>query len=109
MLEHPSGLQCCLGQYLSQCGVTKAEMLHMGMPSGLLEVPQEAAWLITTNKHNTPLAADLQRINDDEQLTVRKRERLIANLFAKAGITVEFTGEYSLATSTAVTYSSVTR
>ena len=86
--------QCCVGIYLSRCGVPDDVLRERQAASDLVHklVPRQARWLVYDgDRDNPPLAQELYNANDDP-MDEEHREKLVRSLFAKAGITVRFRG-----------------
>lgn len=80
---------CCLGIYLSECGVDTHRMRDVGEP-GLLSDEMVPSWTRTAAK-GTPVC-ELIQVNDDEQISDAVREQAITEKFARQGVTVTFEG-----------------
>lgn len=77
--------QCCIGIYLSACGVPPCQLLDRGEPyPGSL--PDEADWLGMRDENALPLF----RLNDDEKFDDVYREEKIRDEFIKHGVEVTF-------------------
>jgi hypothetical protein len=108
-LAHPSGLQCCMGQFLSQCGLPKDTLVGNFYPSAVPAVyslPEDDRWAALISGKNYDwgstlgiLENKLAQINDGRaryaDLCTFERESALAEAFAEAGHTVEFTGDYA--------------
>jgi len=93
------GCKCCLGIYLTVCGVSDEVLSDVGEPIELSEVAQQEAleggagsWLFAEEDRNSSsiTVAELIEINDDEEISETSRERSITALFLSQGIEVEF-------------------
>lgn len=86
---------CCLGFYLSACGVEN--LAYMKTPGTIYQrIPQEAEWLIreggpVTNSYD---CLDLMQANDcPDDGFIDQREEVIKDIFAGHDIEVIFEGE----------------
>lgn len=98
--------RCCLGFYLNACGLSDAEIADKSTPlSVFYENPNSVPdWLIEQiglAPIHTEIALHLMDVNDRTMSSAgigyimrTEREAKITELFAQAGITVTFTGEY---------------
>jgi len=85
MLLRPSdGKQCCVGIYLSACGVPNEALEHTPNAGVIKSQPLVPAWLLSAT------ANWLYRKNDDIHLHDSDREAGIQYLFAEAGVKVTF-------------------
>lgn len=89
-LRNRKGQQCCVGIYLTACGV-KGLTGKKAACSVSAKLPEQAKWLID-GAENSDLAMDLYVANDG-QGKASHREKKVKSLFKKAGVEVEFVGE----------------
>lgn len=90
LLRSTDGKMCCLGQIANQCRVAKAHLKDRGTPA---QVGTSIAGKIkdfVMEGNNTPLSYDAMKINDDEEITDKVREKRLISLFKKHGITLTF-------------------
>jgi hypothetical protein len=86
------GNMCCLGFYLNQCGVPKANLRFNKEPCDVF-VPKQARWLVKNSafgdfQANSEVTSKLVELND--MSGVRDRERRIASIFKKHNVEVVF-------------------
>lgn len=85
--------QCCVGIYLSACGVDN-ETLSKGSAARLLGLSELPKWLTETNdgmiQDRFSVIGSLYATNDDRGTPDPDRESRIAELFARNGVTVSF-------------------
>lgn len=94
-LLNGEGNMCCLGFLGEACGVPRGALGRAAFPStlrvhyGRLEYP---GWLFgpPTTSTRKMREDDFTEINDNPNISDAKRERLLAEEFAKHGITVRF-------------------
>ena len=89
------GNQCCIGVYLSACGVPDTDLLNVGAANRLKAVKGESQWLVErrgTFCVPSDDADDLYNENDHNQHFQRASEKKITALFAKHDVEVKFTG-----------------
>lgn len=85
------GRQCCIGIYLSACGVRDKALKGNATPMELRhDVPSEAAWLLDGSVDST--VTELLVSDNDRRCAESTREESIASLFAAQGIDVSFVG-----------------
>jgi hypothetical protein len=103
-LRNSEGHMCCLGFFGLACGIAAEDLLDNACPSDL---PDKGwpPWLLTSSTHDeedgyevtrikdSAAGSDLMEVNDGHYDEEPKREALIAELFAKHGVEVEFTNE----------------
>ena len=106
-LLNAAGGKCCVGFYLSACGVPDAKLMRVLSAERLdrADLPDEAAWLVEPGlwldepdgKPASRRAIDLYKENDSGRprgtpstVAEQRREDRIAALFAGAGVTVTF-------------------
>ena len=99
LLDPESRKQCCVGIYLSACGLTDDALEEYAQAEDVTEdgVPD---WLFRGEdpaddgpaRRPSPVASILYSVNDDSALSEEMRESRVAHHFASQGITVEFTG-----------------
>lgn len=95
--------QCCIGLYLSACGVPDELLLDVGMVSRLILgqvelLPEEARWLVTkvSSDSDRPLfyesddASEAYETNDSGMLQEGDREARIVKIFARHDVKVAF-------------------
>lgn len=104
LLTHDRKAQCCLGIYLSACGLTKKELRSLACPMDIKEkipeeaqwllekVPEEAQWLLDGCR-DSKIASDLMETNDRTDFSESEREKRIKDLFKAVGINVKFIGK----------------
>jgi len=91
LLRVSDGRQCCLGQYLTACGVPHDALAEVSSP-GEVAGPDVPAWLLNPDGRDSVLAEVLMEVNDDHELSEVARESTLTARFAQAGITVRFVG-----------------
>lgn len=96
------GQMCCVGIYLSACGLTPNQLGHCGIVSELdvnskplLDILPKAAWWLVKETapeqyRDSRTADELYGENDAAEVSEEHRESKIAELFADVGIEVEF-------------------
>lgn len=97
LLLGEEGKMCCLGFYARACGYGEAEIYDKNMPSDL-RTKEQLDWLQDTMRVKTNAYSDTQenylaQINDGNTKHYNsraKREKRIAEIFAKNGIEVSF-------------------
>jgi hypothetical protein len=90
-LVRSDGKMCCLGHLGKACGVPVAEMLSMGMPSGL---DYDRRFLFPKKFRDKFMADDLAaKINDDTHMSGPEKERQLKILFSSRDIKLTFTGK----------------
>ena len=92
-LYRPSdGKMCCLGIYLESCGVPKSVLRNMNYPASVAldQIPEEAGWLINSEKADSGAANDLMAVNDLTTIPEENREERITDIFSANGVTVLF-------------------
>lgn len=102
VLLDTSGRMCCLGFYAKACGVPSDKLLNLPDYSYMNNVSALPSTLIdrcnTDPRHdsntNTDTAESLLHTNDAVGYAAGAREKEIAKLFKKAGISVSFIGKY---------------
>lgn len=78
------GRQCCLGHYLSACGVPKKSLRGNAVPSHIWqELPMWARWVVNYEHQ-------IATLNDEPTTDAAVREERITSEFAKHGIAVSF-------------------
>lgn len=82
------GRQCCLGQVLSQDGVSDGTLYEEPTPS---DATQKTSWLVDSCG-NSPATFALMKINDQVGISQKTRERLLTKEAKKHGVTFRFTG-----------------
>lgn len=94
-LLNKEGYMCCLGFRCNQLGVPKKDLLGVSSP-------RETKWEVIPDLlddltyFNTIFCQDAMSINDDKNLTPKKREERIKKHFAKKKTRVVFTGKYKI-------------
>lgn len=92
-LKNEEGFKCCLGFYLTACGLRNLEGAQA--PSCLgKEKKKVPAWLITKKTLDSNASGNLMGFNDDVGVPDNEREESVAEGFAKQGIKVIFKGKY---------------
>lgn len=97
---------CCLGFLGEAMGATRAQMLNVTSPSGLVNdcaAPKHYAELLTETRdysagpdsrrsyiENNAIATELMEANDDVDMSEAERERLIVKGMAAIGVSVTF-------------------
>lgn len=88
--------QCCIGHYLTACGVPDDALLDNGQPEDVGdELPEGTTWLIRASHSgegwsDTTATGKLIEANDDGKLEDEERERRVARVFEQHGIRVTF-------------------
>jgi hypothetical protein len=91
LLRESDRKMCCLGFYLLSCGKVEAELLDIGEPMNLPEIPEEAQWLLKEDARcNSSTCIHLMQINDSKYTTEQQRELGIRDLFRSQNIEVTF-------------------
>lgn len=96
LLEPSTGRQCCIGVYLSACGMPDDALLNEGWATAVLDADHPLhAWF--TAQTEAPQSQHRENAlafaNDICSLGLAERERRITEEFARGGVTVTFTGE----------------
>lgn len=91
------GAQCCVGIFLSACGVPDDALEGVGVAENVHHpLPKEARWLTTTHGvgygKRSDVAQALYTANDDAKISEETRELIIKETFKKQGVEVEFVG-----------------
>ena len=96
------GTQCCLGFLGTACGYSNMELIHEGLPHEMCEqIEKDCKWPSSLVKwfpevgdaggpSSTRLQESIVAVNDDEKISEVTRECRLHELFAQAGIQVEF-------------------
>lgn len=86
------GKMCCLGFLSLACGLSRAQIRNVYRVDQLKvrELPHNLAFLVKSKNESSAIAKQIMSANDRSSGTNRAREQRLTNLFAKAGITVEF-------------------
>lgn len=93
--------QCCVGMYLSACGVPNEILANQASASTLAykgQLPGGAKWLVTDGgvPYNSKVASDLYNVNDHAfqpgPYCENETEKKIKEIFATQGVEVEFVG-----------------
>lgn len=94
LLTHDRKAQCCLGIYLSACGLTNKELRSKATPFEVKggSVPAEAEWLFWGHMASE-LAGELMETNDRTDISETERELRVKNGFKTVGIEVKFVGK----------------
>ncbi len=92
--------KCCLGFYANACGFNDEQITELGHLEELLDpgyggpVPGQFKDLVHQSPsgyyNGTDLEREIIRTNDTTSLTDEEREAKLKELFAKAGITINF-------------------
>src|SRR5690242_7689418 len=88
---------CCLGILADSCGVSKKELSATGVPSELEQrgtLPKVMNFLTEEKSDGYKRQSDYVRVNDNDELHQKDRERQLTKLFAKDGIKVKFVGRF---------------
>jgi len=94
--ESDRRLQCCIGLYLTACGMPDDALLDQAQPEDVGdEIPEGAAWLIRESLASdgwadSCAAGQLIEVNDDPKIEDKEREVYIADVFDQHGIRVSF-------------------
>ena len=93
LLRSLDGKMCCLGFYSLACGLTDDHICDEATPDEIGKVawPEDAQWMWD----QWDLSDDCEEListNDLGVLLEQEREQIIATIFAKHGVEVEFTG-----------------
>lgn len=89
-LLNQEGFMCCLGQVSKQLGASDEQIKHYAVPC----VSSFAHPLLVAGVVNTVLSTKAIEINDAEYYDDTSREQKLIELFADAGVELEFEGEY---------------
>lgn len=87
-LLNPQGYQCCIGQFSSQIGYTKSDLMEVGSPTGSSKVLDDEdifTSLTVIGKCNTPLTRRAISINDEESTTPQQKIEALQQLFSEHG------------------------
>ena len=104
LLRKCDGLKCCLGIYLSQCGMSDGQLTGKNLPSACPRLPEEAEWLTAklsyTNSSRLTIPASYAQVedefadvNDSRDINEQERESKVKEMFAAQGIKVSFKGK----------------
>ena len=85
LLREADGKMCCVGMYLRACGVPDAKLRGKSEACYVHDDDIVPDW----TKNNAGL---LYEANDDPHTDPATREAKIVNMFAEAGVAVEFVG-----------------
>ena len=94
--EH--GNQCCVGKYLSACGMADGYLMNVGSASSASnykDLPDEAVWLLGgyySDGYSDSMAAGELYGENDKYERQWASEKKIAAAFAKHDVEVKFTG-----------------
>ena len=91
LLRVSTQTRCCVGIYLSALGVPDEALA--GNPTAYEVnkfIPESAEWLLGERCENSDDANDLYGNNDYRSLDPATREQMIAAIFARHGVEVEF-------------------
>ena len=97
LLRPEDGRQCCIGLYLTACGIPD-EVLNLKRAAGTIscDLPNDALWLMDSSMDGD-IDSDIAEIfyydNDSQQLTESERRTRIRRQFSLAGIQVLFSDE----------------
>lgn len=80
---------CCVGLYLRDLGVAEEDLEALKSACTVCNLPFGASWLAPA-RVSSPIAGELYETNDDPNIDPEVREQKIADLFARAGVEVEF-------------------
>jgi len=84
------GRMCCLGQICKIEGVPEDKLYSHGYPT-FVEDKRVPVWMIEDG-YNSRTARDMANINDDRDLTQKKRESILTGLAKSVGIILKFKG-----------------
>ena len=87
-LQNEYGNRCCLGFYGCQLGIRSNRLKNKGSPF-MVKSSLWPKWLVD-DCYNSYECSELIGINDDSFLPEFKREKRIAEIFKKHGVTVKF-------------------
>lgn len=99
LLREIDGKRCCIGIFLSACGVPDELLEGQGSPGGLMRshpdlVATVPDWLFETRYDydygNSPRAQSLMGVNDDNSTPDWNKELFITEMFAEHGVKVVF-------------------
>lgn len=96
-LLNKQGFMCCLGFRCNQMGIPKKHLLQQGVPShlaDLYDIPDLISGDDYDGWEDTKFTDEAVRINDDEYITSKEREKAIKEHFATIGVIVQFKGKY---------------
>ena len=96
-LLNKQGFMCCLGFRCNQMGIPKKDLLDQPTPEHLAEsydIPDLIKGDDYDGWQDTKFTNEAIRINDDNCITSKEREKAIKEHFATIGVTVQFKGEY---------------
>jgi|SRR3984957_16017850 len=91
LLRSSDGKMCCLGIYLSACGVAKDILKNLATPASIVEKNTLPSWL-KNHYLNSSIVIDLMNANDKIQFAETDRELSIKAGFKQAGIKIRFKG-----------------
>lgn len=95
-LLNSEGFMCCLGQISLQLGLDKEDILEKDCPHNIHQTNILSRYDMGYYEYeDTELAKSAMDINDDGSISNQCREDALKILFAEAGHTVEFIGNYS--------------
>ena len=95
LYSESSRRMCCLGIYLRACGFSVGGVKERSMPGDVEATGKRVpSWMVTRRANNfirtSPSNMKLAVMNDNSELSEKKRERKIQELFASQGIKVTF-------------------
>lgn len=96
-LLNKQGFMCCLGFRCNQMGIPKKHLLDQATPenlSDLYDIPDLIKRDDYDRWEDTKFTNEAIRINDNERITSKEREKAIKEHFATIGVTVQFKGKY---------------
>lgn len=91
------GRGCCLGLYADACG-TRGMIRNQASDPMACMLPKQARWMVDVGGDNSDLANEMIQINDGDYMKPSDREKKLIVRFKKAGVKVNFIGEYPKAT-----------
>jgi hypothetical protein len=94
-LRHPDNdKQCCLGFYARQCGIATKAIRGIATPDNIWGDDErrkvQRLFLADTISSLNEITDDLMAVNDDSNITAKKRESQIRKLFRKLKVRVRF-------------------
>ena len=84
--------KCCLGFYALSCGLKKSDILKVRTP-GEVDL-SDKKWITFLLEVGTDSVEcdEAMEINDDQNISDKKREKLLKKLFKNQGIKIKFKG-----------------
>ncbi len=103
-LLNDCGNMCCLGFYAKACGVPEDKLSGIATPeqvrAGTTRVPYMTTNFENKYRVNSDLASGLMSINDHEEgsdnenISLKDKEKLVRDKFKEIDVRVRFTGKY---------------